>query len=395
MRDLRIAHIADSHLGYRSSTIPGRDEDFAKSWILACRAIVDSAPDLILHAGDIFHHPNPPWSAFGSFLEGAAILKEANVPILMISGNHDSSRIAMRSTVFSVLAEALPYITISHSPNPEIHHLREADVVLLSHRALLNPRLHKNLQEILDGIDTTSYTVLVAHGDIGPLNSSDELGSIVIPHEVFDFPWSYVALGHLHVAQSFGRNGWYSGSIERCGWSDYPATPGWTLTTISRDKPIYHVQRQLPHLKMIQLPNLRCEGMIDFDIEEDILRLMDNTAIPETRSVIRILIQGIPPGRQRVLRSSTQRLVKTQYPNVLFQLVVESKTSIIQKVTAEFRPEPMVSIEESFSEFVATRTYTEVGFKEIFLRKGLAALEKVRIEEAEGDTGDERSVPAG
>lgn len=394
MRDLRVAHVADTHLGYRSSTLPGRDEDFSRSWISACRAIVDSKPDIILHAGDIFHNPHPSWGAVASFLEGVYLLRTLNVPILMISGNHDSSRIALRHTVFSVIGEMIPEAVICHDTLPQIHQLAEADVVLLSHRALLNPTLKRNLTEIIEELDSTKNTIMVAHGGVGGQDESEELGSIAIPRLVFDHPWSYVALGHLHMAQPFGANGWYSGSIERCGWSDFPASPAWTLTTLSNGA-VRHTQQPLPHLDHRQLATLPCVDVSLFQITDEILTMLEREKLTSQPTIVRVVLEGIPQRHLREVQRSTQRLVKTQYPQVVLQVTMKggSKTSVIRKRDSNF--ERMQSVSEMFKEFVSLRSYEEAGFDKLLLDKGMEAIEKVQGAAHEMDTGDERSVPNG
>lgn len=397
MRNLRIAHVADTHIGYRSGTISGRDEDFARSWTSACRAIVDSAPDLILHAGDVFHHPHPSWGAVSHFLDGASILREANVPIFMISGNHDSSRINMKHTIFSLLPGIVPHITISHDSEPVLHRIDDLqlEVILLSHRALINPLLQENLAAIMDRLNFTYRSVLVSHGSVGDLDKSRELGSIVIPQEVFEFPWSYVALGHLHLSQPHGANGWYSGSIERCGWSDYPASPAWTLTTLDPMGRLRHTQQPLPHLVMLQLPNLPCSGFTDHAIHEDIIRLIERSVIPEERMVVKILLTGISPTRQRGLSISTKRIVRERYPNIIFQLMVEGSAFMLDVPEQSTPIQRMMSIEDLFKEYVSQRTYPDPTFSERLLGKGLEVLEKTRTGEVDKDTGDERSEPRG
>lgn len=391
MRSLRIAHIADTHLGYRSSTLKGRDEDFSRSWIAACRAIVDSKPDLILHAGDVFHHPSPSWGAMISFLEGAKILEEYGAPIFMISGNHDSSRMNMRHTIFSVLAGVTPYIHISHDPEPTgvfLAHL-ETYVIMLSHKALVNPDLKKNIEELIKQLDPERRNILVSHGSVGDLDKSAEMGSVVIPEEVFEFPWSYVALGHLHMAQPFGQRGWYSGSTERCGWSDLPAHPAWTLTKIDEHGLLHHEQRSVPHREMVELWEIDCEGSSDYDVSEEILRMFAVSSIdPEGTSIVRVLLKNVPHRDQRVFQSYTKRVVKQKYPNVTFQPGVEKRSYLLDVREDDARVDQVSSIEAMFREYLDTRTYPDSATAERVLAKGLEVLKKARTNDGEVDPGD-------
>lgn len=378
---MRIAHIADTHLGYRSATIPRRDEDFSTSWISACGAIVDSKPDIVVHAGDVFHRPNPSWRAVRDFLDGSCFLREAGVPIFAIAGNHDSSRLMAKYNVFSVLREVNPFITMAYEKAPEVHRLPEATVVLLPHQALLSPSLETDLRQSLDEIGWIQPTILVAHGDIGSLTAAKEQGSVVIPDFVVEYPWSYIALGHLHVAQPFGQTGWYSGSTERCGWSDYPAEPAWTLTSLS-DQGVRHEQRSLPHLAMFQLPDLDCIAIDEVAIYDEVIGMLDRVAIPEERSVSRILLKGIHPYSRRSIQSVLQRLVHEVYPNLLFQVVTPSLLPTIWEELPEASRREAATIEEMFSDFVASRTFDNESLRKELGRVGGEALARARAAES-------------
>lgn len=390
MRNLRIAHIADTHLGYRSSTVKGRDEDFSRSWILACQAIVDSKPDLILHAGDVFHHPSPSWGAVISFLEGAKILQDYGAPIFMISGNHDSSRMNMRHTVFSVLTGVTPFIRISHSPEPLATYLAHLDVtvVMLSHLALVNKDLLQNITYIRNSLNSRDFNILVSHGSVGDLDKSREIGSVVIPDEVFEFPWSYVALGHLHMAQPFGQRGWYSGSIERCGWSDLPASPAWTLTELTESE-LRHAQQSVPHRRMVELPDIDCEGWGPDDVVEAVLWSLGKSRLdPEGNAIVRVLLRNVPHREQRALQNFTRRNVKQKYPNMVFQPGVEKRSYLLDVRNDDARVDKVSSIEDMFREYLDSRTYVDPGFADRMLAKGLDLLKKASSTSGEDDTGD-------
>lgn len=399
MRDLRIAHVSDTHLGYRASAVPGRDEDFARSWIAACRAIVDSKPDLIVHAGDVFHHPHPSWGAVGSFIQGLYLLRDSSIPTFMISGNHDSSRLTQKHTVFSVLRDMFPDITIANDDTPILIPVDNlwVDIVLLPHRSLLNRLLSARLVEITDSLDRSRYSVLVAHGDVrkGTFGENNELGSIAIPELVFDHPWSYIALGHLHAAQPFTQTGWYSGSIERCGWSDYPADPAWTTVYLSKTEPLRHHQNSLPHRTFRQLETIRCTDVSDVDIRDEIMRLIRWEKLRDEPTIVRIVLDDITGRRVRFLERSIVEMVRAEYPKVVVQLAPKAEKTFHEKIERQTRHERMGTIEEMFKEFVASRTYPRSELSEFVLDKGLAVLRAGQDEVVQADTGDERSVPVG
>lgn len=396
MNDLRIAHVSDTHLGYRAGAVPGRDEDFYRSWIAACNAIVDHKPDIIVHAGDLFHHPHPSWNAVAAFLEGAFILQASGIPTLMISGNHDSSRILMKHTVFSILRNTLPGMTIANEDDPicvSVDNI-ETDVVLLPHRALLNPLLSVRLAEIISVLNPERYAILVAHGDIAEntKGENNELGSIAIPKLIFDHPWSYIALGHLHMAQPFGRNGWYSGSIERCGWSDFPASPAWTSTVVSKTKSIRHTQMDLPHRRFVQPDSFKCEGVSDFDLLDEIIYRLGRENLKDDAVIIRLIFDEASNHRIRGLERSICDRIRAIHPKASVQVAVKNSLQVREKFVRESKSQRLTSIVDMFQEFVEGREYPTPEYKEFILEGGLAALRKCQEAEEGKDTGDERTV---
>src|SRR5688572_30631559 len=97
---MRIAHLADLHLGYRAyhRLAPGgintRERDVALAFRAATRQLIAIAPDLILIAGDVFHTVRPSNAAIADAFRQFSQLRAGlpQTPIVMIAGNHDSPR---------------------------------------------------------------------------------------------------------------------------------------------------------------------------------------------------------------------------------------------------------------------------------------------------------------
>lgn len=397
---MRIAHITDTHLGYRSSTVQGREEDFAKAWIEACHAIIEDRPDLIIHSGDVFHRPHPSWGAVSSFVEGAKILQTANCPILGITGNHDSPRLQMKSTVFSVLAETTPWIHLANDKEPELISLPElnVEIVLLPHPALLNPLLSKRMYAIEVHLDSRRTNILVAHGDIktSTRGEGEELGSIAIPERVFEFDWDYCALGHLHLAQPFGRNGWYAGSIERCGWSDFPASPAWSIVRLEKGKTVTHTQRPLEHKRFVLLPELSVQGITDVQAVNEIIKSATRAQIEGQSALVRVVLEDAPYPRLRTLERSVRESFRKLFPETILRVDFKKDALPKEVEERELRNTTIIkSIPEMFKDYVNGRLYPIEGQQERILAGGLAALEKANGSLTDSDTGDERTPSRG
>ena len=110
-RPLRIAHLADTHLGYsaygKADPESGRNQravDIENSFAAAISDILTRDVDLVLHAGDVFHHTRPSWSTLTHFVRQMRRLEWARIPVVVIAGNHDTPRLRTTGSVFGLLA---------------------------------------------------------------------------------------------------------------------------------------------------------------------------------------------------------------------------------------------------------------------------------------------------
>lgn len=162
---IRIAHITDTHLGYRglrkSDPETGRNQrtvDFERALEQAIDDILERDVDVILHAGDVFHHTRPTWQTLRHFIQQFRRIEEAGIPTLVIAGNHDTPRIRTGGSAFSVLDLALPKIRFV----AEYEDIHEVDlfnglnlhVQAIPHGALTNddpamPLLYPNMRNVL------------------------------------------------------------------------------------------------------------------------------------------------------------------------------------------------------------------------------------------------------
>jgi exonuclease SbcD len=118
---VRIAHIADPHLGYRAynrltrSGVNAREADVFDAFRRALAKTAQIQPDLILIAGDLFHVVRPSnLTIQHTFKEFAALRRKTDAPIVIIGGNHDSPRSADTGCILDLFTN-LPGIYAAHS----------------------------------------------------------------------------------------------------------------------------------------------------------------------------------------------------------------------------------------------------------------------------------------
>ncbi len=216
---MRIAHLADLHLGFRqyqrvsAAGNNQREADVARATRRAIDAVITTAPDLVLIAGDVFHQvrPSNPMILFAHRELGRLRAALPQVPIVVIAGNHDLPRAAETGCILS-LFRTLGITVVEHEP--ERLRFPQLDLSLFA----VPDRLGQPLPALTTDGDA-KWNVLLLHGEVqGVLPDRavmvDRTPSEVTIGELEEAPWDYVALGHYHVHRQVATRAWYAGSLE-------------------------------------------------------------------------------------------------------------------------------------------------------------------------------------
>lgn len=249
---MKFLHLADLHLGKRVNGFSMlEDQAHILRQILAI--LDDEQPDGVLIAGDVYDKSVPSVEAV-ELLDGFLTeLRARGVPVLLISGNHDSpERLAFGGRVMDscgihispVYDGALAPVTLHDAFGP-VHvwllpfvkpaHVRrwfpDADIESYTD-AMAEAVAHMD-------IDTAARNVLVTHQFVtgGTRSGSEELsvgGTDNVDSGVFA-PFDYVALGHLHGAQHIGRETIrYAGSPLKYSFSEARQHKSVTVVTLGK-----------------------------------------------------------------------------------------------------------------------------------------------------------------
>ena len=106
---MRIVHFSDTHLGFRQlhrvndAGRNEREQDVYDAFERAIDRIIELAPAVAIHAGDLFDSYHPSSAALGVALDGLRRLRDAGIPVVVIAGNHSSPRVAAAEHIFGVL----------------------------------------------------------------------------------------------------------------------------------------------------------------------------------------------------------------------------------------------------------------------------------------------------
>ena len=219
---MKFFHLSDLHLGrrmYEFSLID--DQKFILEELLCLAA--EEHPDAVVIAGDIYDRAVPSAEAVELFDSFLTELAGRRIPVLAIAGNHDSpERIAFGAGLMApsgvhlspvyngrvepvTLSDAYGEVRFYLLPFIKPANVRRfyPDAVIESYTDALRCAV-----EHMD-IDPSARNVLVTHQFVtgGVRSESEDItvgGTDNVDAAVFD-GFDYVALGHLHGAQSIGR----------------------------------------------------------------------------------------------------------------------------------------------------------------------------------------------
>lgn len=318
---MKIAHLADLHLGYRAyhrvNSRGGnvRESDVADAFRQAVVRLVELRPDLVLVAGDVFHTVRPSNSAIADAFRQFSLLASRlpDVPIVMIAGNHDSPRSADTGNILNLFRE-IDGVRVVCDECRSIR-LPEIDTSIL---CLPHVSLSTGEEVPMEPDGSSTHNVLMLHGTIEgesadqKLRYISEYGGAVIPEGKIDpAQWDYVALGHYHLCQDLAPNMWYSGGLERTSaniWFERDPKGFLVYGTKTGKADFEEVNTRA----LVDLPRIEAGGLGAEELDETIRSAVES--IPEglQQKIVRLVIYDVPRAVVRELNHKRIREWKAE-----------------------------------------------------------------------------------
>ncbi|MBD3216469.1 MAG: DNA repair exonuclease, partial [Candidatus Lokiarchaeota archaeon] len=88
---MRIAHISDTHLGYRQYNLDVREQDIYDVFNQAIDIALQERADILIHSGDLFDSPQPPIKALYTLKDALGKI-ENKMKVLCVLGEHDTPK---------------------------------------------------------------------------------------------------------------------------------------------------------------------------------------------------------------------------------------------------------------------------------------------------------------
>lgn len=237
---MRILHFSDTHLGFNDlevvneSGINQREADFYDAFTQVIDAILEIKPDYVIHTGDLFHRPHPSNRAISFCLTQLKRLSVAQIPTIIIAGNHSTPRTRSASPILAALR------TLDHIY--PVFEERYEKVIFSNINFHCIPHINDEvsnlaaIEECEASVDADKRNIMMLHCSVGAQFMMEEYGERVYPREkesLFE-KMDYVALGHWHGFGSVGKhpNVYYAGSTERTSSADARNDKGYALVTL-------------------------------------------------------------------------------------------------------------------------------------------------------------------
>ncbi len=382
---MRLAHLADPHLGFRQyhrqtpAGINQREADVANAFRAAVDGVIAARPDAILVAGDLFHAVRPTNAAIVFAFRQFQRLREAlpAAPVVLIAGNHDTPRSAETGSILR-LFEELGVDVATDEPRRLAYPSLGLSVLAVPHQALLAPE-----RPALRPAGDAPHQVLLLHGEVEGVFPSDRStvehgGALLAPGELHAGEWSYVALGHYHVQHEVAPRAWYAGALEYVSsniWGEQGEDAdhghqgkGWLLAdlgagTVSR-QPVALARR------VHDLPPLDARDLQASAVDEAIAGRL--AAVPGgiADQVVRLVVRNIPRHVVRELDHAALRAAKGE----ALHFQVEFRRPDPSRVTGVGAPGRRQTLPELVQEYLSRRPLPADLDRDRFVAEGMALL---------------------
>jgi hypothetical protein len=358
---LRLLHLADLHLGFRQyqRLTPGginqREADVARTFETAIDRAIETAPEVIVIAGDVFHSVRPSNPAIlHSFIHFARLMQALpKTRVVMVAGNHDLPRSSETGCILQLFSR-LGMDVVD----------REAQRISIPEYDLSVLAVPHSTAPTLDPDPAFSHNVLVMHAEIEGMipmaGATAERASLIIPQSAIDTSkWSYVALGHYHVYRKLDENMFYSGS------TDYTSTNHWGELHEERVSGIdgkgfveWHFEtrtalfRPLPRSRnFVDLPAISAEGLSVPEIDDQIRQHVDGFPGGIDDRVVRLRLHDMP---RHVARELDQRAIREYKKRALNFFLDIRRPENVQR-SASGAPGRRPTLDEVLQSWLATR----------------------------------------
>jgi DNA repair protein SbcD/Mre11 len=352
---MRILHFSDTHLGYQAfdqvtdAGINAREQDVYDAFERVVDRILEMKPDLVIHSGDFFHRPSPSNRALTFGLEQLRRLGKANIPTVIIAGNHETPKTIYNAPILRALRTLEHVFPVfgEQCEKFEFGNITIHGVPHINDNRLLFTEL-ENLEPIKD-----RFNILMLHTSLGKRYLMEEYGEQVFPAE-FETKlagFQYISLGHWHDCQAVNLHpcAWYSGSTERFSDTEIGAEKGFLMLDIHSDHTCQVSFEAIPSRTWLRWERNACHEVSAAELEAELEVFKANN--PTSDAIISLNFNDIRP--EQTLELGNLRL-RQLFPEA-FQLIPKRKTFSDRAFVHGIEANQFDSLDQVFADYLQSK----------------------------------------
>jgi DNA repair exonuclease SbcCD nuclease subunit len=201
LKAFSFVHAADLHLGYSQYGLEARREDFDRAFQELVDKTLELKPTFMIIAGDLFHTARPSNVTLENAVKNFSRLRNAEIPVLVVDGSHDSAPNVVTSTILNPLDSAgLVY----YLPRHEGACWRKPDCCYVY--GVPNFRIRRKTEEMLPVFmeqnkptpDPALFNIFAFHMALDFPELNPPYIEAEAPPELIPEGFNYYAAGHVH-----------------------------------------------------------------------------------------------------------------------------------------------------------------------------------------------------
>lgn len=297
---MKIAALGDAHLGraYYPCTVDSvnqRERDFEISFEAAVDLALAQSPDAVIWLGDVFDHPRPTYRSFCVAQRAAQKIRDHGVPLVAITGNHDTPRLPGTGSPYSALAGAFPEMHWAHRmayerfdlPGLVIHAVPQMLTVEATLDALAEADRFRSA-------DRTN--LLLTHPRLPQVEPRyADINEIQV--DAGELRADLVLLGHYHVHTTVRPGVWYAGSTDSFSFADEPGEAKGIVVLDTDTGVCTHVPIE-GRRPLLTLDTVAATGLSPLQLQAQVL---ERVATVPPGAVARLYIDEVEPEAYRLL----------------------------------------------------------------------------------------------
>jgi len=256
-----------------------REQDLYDAFRKVIDQCIERKPDLVIHSGDFFHRPSPPNRPMIFALEQMRRLSDAQIPIVIIAGNHSTPKTIYTSPIlkafktidgiYPVFGQKYEQLTFGDLIIHGLPHINDDQIQLEELKKV----------KIVKGF----FNILMLHTSIGKDYMMEEFGEKLFPPERMKVlsEFDYVALGHWHNFQKVRglENAWYSGSTERMSDTEVGKEKGFCWLELQKGQAVVPEFIPIPTRPWYRIDIKDCQQKSVEEIEKEIVESLADMEI--------------------------------------------------------------------------------------------------------------------